>query len=187
MKVLTFTLFLITINFLQISAQTEIKYGSPDDKNLPDWAREMYKEHPDYLKVMDLYDAYYKRHKFEKNTHTQYYKRLIHDLTEDYNGVAFGFYSKHDAERIEQKYRSQVEKARKANKNQWTCIGPINFDKDSKAAGGTSGAAHCYTVEQSLSNPNVIYVGTATSGLWRSNDKGINWHPVTSQQYFNKV
>nr|MBC8150598.1 T9SS type A sorting domain-containing protein [Bacteroidota bacterium] len=41
------------------------------------------------------------------------------------------------------------------------------------------GACHVYTVEQSYSNPDVIYCGTATAGMYRSNDKGMTWTLIT--------
>ena len=180
-------ILLILCSLTRAQAQTELKYGSPDDPSLPDWAKEMYKNNPDYLLMMDLYEAYYKTHPFIKNEHTQYYKRLLHDLKEDYDGVRFGFYTKAEADKISKRYRQLIQTSNYTNKTSWSCVGPIDFDKESKATGGTAGAAHCYTVEQSLSNPHVVYAGTATTGLWRSDDKGLHWHSVTFNQFFNKV
>ena len=41
------------------------------------------------------------------------------------------------------------------------------------------GCAHVYTVEQSPINPDLILAGTATAGLWKSVDKGLNWTLMT--------
>ncbi len=37
-------------------------------------------------------------------------------------------------------------------------------------------------VDVVLSNPNVIFVGSATGGVWRSGDAGITWEPVFDEQ-----
>ena len=46
---------------------------------------------------------------------------------------------------------------------------------------------HIYTIEQSLSNPNILYAGSATAGAWKSTDKGDNWHLITRDVPINKV
>ena len=83
-----------------VFAQAEQKYGNPDDTSLPDWAREMYKASPDYGKMIDLHDSYFKTHKLVKNSHTQYYKRLLHDLAEDPYGVQFGLMSREQVNKM---------------------------------------------------------------------------------------
>lgn len=38
------------------------------------------------------------------------------------------------------------------------------------------------SVDVVLSDPNIIYVGSATGGVWRSTDGGIEWHPIFDDQ-----
>ena len=42
---------------------------------LPLWAQKMYGDHPNVLEVSALYMEYYRTQPFEKNYHTQYFKR----------------------------------------------------------------------------------------------------------------
>jgi len=42
--------------------------------------------------------------------------------------------------------------------------------------GGMSGRVTAIDVV--LSNPDVIYVGTASGGLWKSDSGGIKWQPI---------
>ena len=49
------------------------------------------------------------------------------------------------------------------------------------------GATHIYTVEQSPVNSDLVYAGTATAGLWKSTDKGLNWTSVTKFLDINGV
>jgi PKD repeat protein/photosystem II stability/assembly factor-like uncharacterized protein len=62
----------------------------------------------------------------------------------------------------------------------WQCIGPFDFDKEAAGKSYAAGAAHVYTVEQAMSNTNVLYAGTANAGVWKTTDKGLNWIPLTA-------
>lgn len=44
-----------------------------------------------------------------------------------------------------------------------------------------------YTVEQSASDPNLIYAGTANAGIWMSTDKGLNWTNMTKAMMIGSV
>ena len=170
-------------------SQVEQKYGNTNDKNLPDWASEMYKEKPDYGKVINLYDAWRIDNQAVKNSHTQYYKRLLHDLRQDPYGVRFGFTTTAEAEQMDREYLQRIEKAKQTNsgKGTWTCVGPFDFDQEANSRSYAPGAAHMYCVEQSLSNTDVLYAGGATSGLWKTTDKGNNWSLLTRDFTFNTV
>jgi len=57
---------------------------------------------------------------------------------------------------------------------------PINYLQDLKprniGPGGMSGRVTAIDVV--VSNPEVMYVGTASGGLWKSNSGGISWKPI---------
>ncbi|MGY8989071.1 MAG: WD40/YVTN/BNR-like repeat-containing protein, partial [Flavobacteriales bacterium] len=65
--------------------------------------------------------------------------------------------------------------------------GPWDFDQHAASRSYAPGAAHVYTVEQSVSNSNVLYAGTATAGAWKTTDKGINWSLITNDLELNGV
>ena len=52
-------------------------------------------------------------------------------------------------------------------------MGTFDFDQDVQVVLMLV-VQHVYTAEQSLSNTNVLYTGTATAGLFKSTNKG-NW------------
>ena len=39
-----------------------------------------------------------------------------------------------------------------------------------------------HAIDVVLSNPNIMYVGTASGGLWKSTSAGITWEPVFNDQ-----
>jgi len=162
----------LTILILSIAhftyAQVEMKYNS---ENIPEWAKEMYKSDRDDGKVVALYNAYYKNHRFVKNEHTQYYKRWLRNMSRQVE---------HSAQNNRKSFASQ-------RMPDWQCIGPIDWDHDAAGKSYAPGCAHVYTVEQSVSNPDVLFAGTATAGLWTSADHGENWIPCTHNMDVNQV
>ncbi|MGD2295960.1 MAG: hypothetical protein PVF22_08990, partial [Candidatus Aminicenantes bacterium] len=54
-------------------------------------------------------------------------------------------------------------------------IGPANMS-------GRIGA-----IDAVISNPNIIYVGTATGGLWKSEDGGITWTPLMDDKPVSSI
>jgi len=156
MKKLPFIL-LLSFNF-SLLAQVEMKYNA-NAENLPNWVQLMYGENPDAGEVITAYKSYYKTNKLVKNKHTQYYKRWVRNLSRT-------------TQPIQNRPTSK-------SSNQWKCVGPWDFDKDAASRSYAPGAAHLYTVEQSESNPNVLYAGAATAGAWKTTDKGANWELIT--------
>ena len=162
--------YLVAIFFLFISLsvypQSEMKYNSKSE-TLPNWVEIMYSDNPDEGEVIKLYREYYTKHEFIKNKHTQYYKRWIRNISRSTN--------------------SELESVSSKSNNQWQCLGPWDFDQHAASRSYAPGAAHVYTVEQSLSNNNVLYAGTATAGAWKTTDKGMNWNLITKNLALNSV
>jgi PKD repeat protein/photosystem II stability/assembly factor-like uncharacterized protein len=180
-----FAIFIFTILLLCIETfgQTQIKYDE-HKSDLPEWVKLMYKENPDVGEVVKAYKKYYESKVFEKNTYTQFYKHWLIDHTRS---------SKSKSKFTTKKYKDNLESyiykslSKKSAQSEWECIGPFDFDKDAADRSYAPGAAHCYTVEQSASNPNVLYAGTATAGLWKTIDKGQNWTLLTRDFILNTI
>ena len=160
-------------------AQQEMKYSI--SSNSPDWIVLMYQENPNPELVIQKHDEYYKSNEFIKNEHTQYYKRWMRSF-----GREFSF----DANSVEgKKYikKSLSIQAEKDQNSEWSCIGPYDFDIDAASRSYAPGAAHVYTVKRCLSDPNVMYAGTATAGMWKSVDAGLTWSLTTRDLVLNGI
>jgi len=134
--------------------------------------------------VHDAYEKYYATHPLEKNTWTQEYKRLVNMHTRDNNGSIFGL-PLDDEKFSEKSYLQNTSAASRSTT--WECIGPFDFDKEAASRSYAAGAAHVYTVEQSASNPQILYAGTANAGVWKSIDKGMTWIPLTQNMMVAEV
>ena len=154
-------IFLFCLSF--VYSQVEYKYDE-NSKTLPYWVQEMYSEDPDPGKVELLYQDYYKKNEFVKNKHTQYYKRWKRALSREI------IINKEDKLKKESRNNSGLP--------EWECVGPFDFDRNAASTSYAAGAAHLYTVEQAISNTDVLYAGGATCGLWKSENKGLHWNPL---------
>jgi photosystem II stability/assembly factor-like uncharacterized protein len=181
-----------------VSFERESAYGSPDDESLPMWVRKMYSTDPNVPEVMKLYKEYYKTNEFVKTQHTQYYKRWIRHVGQFVDEKGFVRPpSKETKEREEQNFLQNKTKAAKQLKTRgsmgaadWQSIGPFDFDKDAAGTSHAPGAAHVYTLEKAPSNPDILYCGTASAGVWKTTDRGANWTNLTKDlpiSYCNAV
>ncbi len=152
----------------------------------PDWVRLMHQSGTDIGAVKTAYDAYYSTHAFEKNGYTQEFKRMIMKHTRDNNGSMFG-QSVDESKFQQNEYLLRSGQAATNAVNDWYCIGPFDFDKESVSKSYAPGAAHVYTVEQSASNNQVLYSGTANAGVWKTTNKGNNWSCLTSGMMLTTV
>ncbi|MEY3368177.1 MAG: hypothetical protein RI973_1332 [Bacteroidota bacterium] len=61
----------------------------------------------------------------------------------------------------------------------WTPLGPTSW---TTGAGWNAGNGRINVVVQDPVNSNIIYVGAASGGLWKSTDGGTTWTPLTDNQ-----
>lgn len=168
--------------------EMKVNAGNP---NMPYWVKLMYSDNPDPEKVTEEFEKYYESHPFEKNEYTQYYKRWIREIRRNPYSTAPGKkLSSYDLQQA-RNYLARSDQARNlralSGVAAWTGVGPVNFDNGAAGTSYASGAAHVYTVEQSLSNTSVLYAGTATAGLYKSTDKGLNWTPLTDNMLVQSI
>lgn len=165
---------------------------SVTDTNLPEWVQLMYGENPNLLEIEKAYQAYYQKNKFVKNQHTQYYKRWLRDkwqyMRED---GTLDIPTDREKNNQIQQYLRKVDtySSSERNTNPWEEIGPWEYDHEATMAQSVQspGAAHVYAMEQSLSNPDIVWAATANAGLWKSTDKGISWECMTTSEIIKNV
>ena len=60
----------------------------------------------------------------------------------------------------------------------WRAIGPSRIDAEDFAPGGRF-AGRVSTIAIHPADPNILFVGGAQGGVWRSDNGGLNWTPLT--------
>ncbi len=163
-------LWLAFLTAFNVSGQVTQIEAPTHYQDAPTWAQMMYSGGaPEQVKT--AYEQWYKTAPFEKNNHTQYYKRYMRNymLTGDPSGAT--------------PYAGNERKTTHQNRsgNQWQEAGPWHYDPEVAMffEVQSPGAFHAYCVEQAPSNPEVVWTGTATAGAWKSTDKGMHWALMT--------
>jgi hypothetical protein len=92
-----------------------------------------------------------------------------------YNYIPADAYSKAIEQRNELRKTQGFYTAQTDNPAPWICIGPspgyyFNY---------TNISGRCVTIKYDPINPNIIYVGAAFGGVWKTTNSGLNWFPLT--------
>lgn len=145
----------------------------------PEWIKYMYSDAMNLFELRDKFDAYFDTHEFVKTQHTQYFKRLMKEYATQVDSDGY----------ITERLNHEVPSYVKSPTSPWQEVGPWDYDHEQamEFEVQSPGSTHVYTVEQSPVNPNLVYAGTATAGLWKSTDKGLNWTLVTRSLNVNSV
>lgn len=150
------------------------------DDNTPEWAKVMYNEDTNFEKVERLKYQYYKENSFEKNIHIQNYKhwfKIVNQHVKD-----DGYVSLPESSEVflkAEKVKQNRKPLHKSNPNTWTNIGPDITYKNDGSLDTRPTQANVYCLGVAPSNPNVVYAGMETGGIFKSIDKGLNWVPVS--------
>ncbi|MDG1334306.1 MAG: T9SS type A sorting domain-containing protein [Crocinitomicaceae bacterium] len=168
---------LILASFIGWAQDFQEKYKVTDES--PAWIKYMYGDTVSLFSLREQFEDFYKVNPFEKNQHTQYFKRLMKEYWLDLDTDGF----------ITERLNSAAPAQAKSPTSPWQEVGPWDYDHEQAMAFSVQspGSAHVYTVEQSPVDSDLIYAGTATAGLWKSSDKGMNWTLVTRDLDVNSV
>ena len=134
MKIVRLISLLLFVSSSVVFGQNLSKPSVAEISILPEWAQKMYGDNPSVFEVDQLYKIYYRIHEFQKNYHTQYYKRwrrknLLNLDASGYIQIPSPFQN----EQIEKDYRKKNKGEKSSN---WSIVGPItNFQE-----GGTQGS-----------------------------------------------
>jgi len=148
----------------------------------PAWIKMIYSSDANPIEVREAYESFYKENEFVKNRHTQFYKRWMRQVwpLTSLNGDIINPSELRWQDDYLEDYQA-VQTTRMAG--EWEEMGPWHWDPEVALDFfvQSPGACHIYTVEQSASNPDVVWAGTATAGAWKSTDKGLHWDLMTRE------
>lgn len=161
--------------FLSAQNVPQTPYALPPDA--PEWMRMMYSNSVPVPEVEAAFDRWRIDHPFEKSAHTQYFKRWRRSFQQDFPRDDRDFAARYAAAQ-----GTRLDGA-------WSELGPWHYDPEVAMyfEVQSPGACHVYAVEQSASDPDVVWAGTATAGAWKSVDHGMHWELMTRSLPVNSV
>ena len=152
-------------------AQQMQKPSTTTIAELPQWAKLMYSENPNVYQVSQAYQDYYRTHTFEKNYHTQYYKRWMRQ--NQYFTDESGFISTPTQIQLQNEDALYFKKQNTLKTSNWSIVGPITTYQQGLAQG--SGQTNVYSFDQCAAQTNVCYCGTEPGEVYKSTNGGLNW------------
>ncbi|MGE3799852.1 MAG: WD40/YVTN/BNR-like repeat-containing protein, partial [Candidatus Kapaibacterium sp.] len=154
-----------------------------------DWYRLMKGENPNVLDVMRAYEEWFREHPFQRSHETQEYPKWIrlHYLNIDAAGNALSITPDPvGTERfLQQNSRYDLRAEGKGvgqsagGDSRWELIGPVTWDREARAATGSMGVGVIRAVEVDPTNPDNVYLGTVSAGIWLSRNRGESWSEAT--------
>ena len=179
MKYLLFLLFLLSITNTTFGQYFEPKINLTDP-TLPHWVQLMYSENPNVLQVDHAFKAYYSARTFKQDVYTRYYKRWRRFVTtymQDDGTLHFPT----TQEILETKAR--VEEYNTQRSGEWQFLGPkVHHNakyQQTDVNEQISDHSNVYCFERCTSQPDIMYCGTESGGVFKSIDHGQNWTFVT--------
>jgi len=176
---------LLFLPYLLFSQKKPQQIPLPSDA--PAWMKMMQDENPNVFEIQKAYTRYFENQPFEKNTYTQYFKRWMHwarPLVQADGSVHEATLAKMAeleaaARAARPELSTQKGRLHAAQKGvAWTFLGPKQtFDTDGLKE--VTWQTNIYSLDISLSNPNILYAGGEAGGAWKSTDKGLHWELLT--------
>ena len=166
-----------------VPAQDGLRPHGCDAAGLPDWAVLMYGEAPDVRAVENAYTEWFRTHPFQKTVHTQHYKFWLNSL----RGRVDATGHERPMRATERSAREQQLRESRGGGPGWTWAGPdIHYDE---GGAGVDVAKHCnvYTIDRSLTEPNTLFCGTESGGVYKSTDQAQTWSFVTKDHIIGAV
>jgi len=146
----------------------------------PDWAVKMYGVDPNVREVEFEYQQFYKSNPFEKNIHTQNYKHWR-------NNIHFHL-NKDGLIRPKPISNQPNPTSNSLTQTPWTNIGPFETYNDiNQGHFPVSWQVNVYCMDQSITNPNIVFAGTESGGIFKSNDKGLTWELASFNEPFATI
>ncbi len=165
-QIVAFTLGILISSALQAQHVPQTSYV-PNESS-PEWVNMMYSDEASPDEVRFAFERFYTDAPFVKNRDTQFYKRWMRNFQVRAPQPTRAFVEQHlaAADRID---------------GVWEEMGPWSYDPEvaMEFQVQSPGACHVYTVEQSPSNHEVVWCGTATAGAWKTEDHGQHWQLMT--------
>jgi PKD repeat protein len=179
MKKIILFLF-IGLPFFGFAQTTESQYKVKDSD--PNWVHILYSENPNIVELRDAFEIWHKDNPDVKNRDTQYYKRFMRTVMPFVNAEGI-------AELPANSRPNEIQFTSSSRSANWQEAGPWHYDPEVAMTFQVQspGACHVYVVDQSISEPETVWAGTATAGLWKSTDKGLHWNLMTRDMVINEV
>lgn len=143
----------------------------PDTANFPYWIEMMQDESINFYDVVKAFETYWKDRPVTKGSGWKPFKRWEYMMR---NGRIFADGTRKPANWNWNAYHQYKAANPKNTEGNWSSIGPVSYPSL-----GYKGLGRLNAIAFHPTDPNTIYVGAPSGGLWHTNDGGNTWNSDT--------
>ncbi len=141
---------------------------SGDTANYPYWIEMMQDPSVNFYDVQHAFNTYWHGRKVTKGSGWKPFKRWEYMMRWRINADG----TRPPADETYRAYKEYLKNVRSANGN-WITLGPSTIPSPGPA--GYEGLGRINTIASHPTDPNKIFIGSPSGGLWQSNDGGATW------------
>lgn len=163
-----FLLIATLVSFREIIAQ------QPDTTDYPYWIGMMQDPSANFYDVQRAFNVYWANREITRGSGWKPFKRW--EYMAQNRILPDG--TRHDPDHVWNEYQAYVQKhSDRDNQGDWVNLGPFTVP----LARGYQGLGRINAIAFDPADPNVIYIGAPSGGLWRSPDNGETWECLTDE------
>lgn len=151
---------------------------NPDDPSLPEWVKEMYSSIPDVYRVDAGRDRYFEAHNNKHDVYTRWYKRWRRYISPFVNNEG-RIVMPSVADRLASSNQNNANR----DAGEWSFLGPNqHFSSKYNVADPhvrISEQANVYSFDRCEAEPEIMYCGTESGGVYKTIDGGASWTYTT--------
>jgi hypothetical protein len=145
--------------------------SQPDTADYPYWIEMMQDEKVNFYDVVRAFEKYWEGRPITKGCGYKPFKRWEYSMR---NGRIFPDGTRKPANWNWNQWQQYKQKNRSANEGQWISLGPVTYTQL-----GYKGLGRVNAIAFHPTDPNKIYIGAPSGGMWMSADNGLSWVSYT--------
>lgn len=172
-------LICVSILYFPNMGQAQTSPSATSKESSPLWV-EMMKDHSvNFYDVQKEANEYYETHPKGKGSGWKQYKRWEYFTEQRVYPTGERINHMQVWDEIN-KFNKEFPSENKSNRNTWTPMGPTtSLDVTGH---WNPGIGRIDVIAREPGNPQTIYIGAPSGGLWKTTDEGANWVPLTDNQ-----
>ena len=175
-SILTFCVSVFILSNVGLAQNSTATSG---DNSTPEWVIMMQDQNVNFYDVQKSANNYYETHPKGKGSGWKQFKRWEY-FTEQRVYPSGDRINHAQVWNEITKFRKEYPQGNRGNRSGWTSLGPTT----SAVVTGhwNPGIGRINVIAREPGDPQTIYIGSPSGGLWKTTDEGANWIPLTDNQ-----
>lgn len=148
------------------------------------WYELMTSDKPNYFEVITAFETYFQSHPHVKSIEELEYKRWLREIGSNFDAEGNIFQGPNNPDESMLHVAKKSARMEEAN---WKVIGPTEIDWVAPMGSSFTSQGVIRSVTQDPEDPDKIFLGSVSAGIWLSMDNGNSWKNVGTDLLFDQV